>query len=177
MIPVVHARSACIVHRFEMRHAIFQLDTFFQLLNHRRGQIAKNTCGIHAQQLLRGVHHAVCQLAVIGHNQQAGGIEIQTPYGNPASVPNRRQAFKHRRAAFWVKTCGQFAFRLVIHQYPTSKALDPRAHRLAANFHTISWQNACAQRGHFAINLDLTRLNPLLNRPTRAQAPARQYLL
>lgn len=55
------------------------------------------------------MHEAVGKLTIGGEQQQAGGVDVQTPYLYPAHALQSRQVIKHRGAPFWIIAGAHFA--------------------------------------------------------------------
>src|ERR1044072_327733 len=113
-IPAVCATSGPRVRRLdalEGGRSIRELDAAAQLFNIGGTQFTLHAHRVLALELVARVHQPVCQLAIVGKEQEPGAIEVETAYCNPAA---RRQPGKHRRPALRIAGGDELAFRLVI---------------------------------------------------------------
>src|SRR5699024_6554825 len=71
---------------FEARHAVIQLYAFGQALEHGGIDRAMHTHGVFALQRVLRVFQPPFEFTVRGHQQQAGGVDVETTYGDPATT-------------------------------------------------------------------------------------------
>ena len=70
--------------RLETRHAIVERHADAQLLEGIVGDLAERPHRVFAALLEARVHEPARQLAVVGHQQQAGGVDVETAHRDPA---------------------------------------------------------------------------------------------
>ncbi len=105
------------------------------------------------------MHQAVSQFSIGGEQQQAAGINVQTPYRDPAGAAQARQAIEYRWTAFRIASGAEFALRLVIGKhaaYFRRRLGDRDQMAVDADFQGFIVFNAVAQRGEFAVDTDAT---------------------
>ena len=84
----------------ELRRAVLELDAGQQLLAPALFELAHHAHRVFALDVVARMHQPVRELARIGEQQQALGVEVEAADGDPFAVPHRRQLFEHRRPAF-----------------------------------------------------------------------------
>ena len=95
MVPAVFAAAAGVHDVTEMRRAVIEFHATAQRLDHFRRSLPKDAAGIFAVHLVGGVHHGVGQLTVGGQQQQAGGVNVQAAYRDPAAFAQAGQAVEN----------------------------------------------------------------------------------
>jgi len=94
------------------RRPVVQLNAAPQLVHpllaHRRGSLHP----VRLRHLVLGVHHALGKPGVVGHDQQAAGIEIQAAHGRKPRAGIRDQVI-NRWTAFRVAVSSQISFGLI----------------------------------------------------------------
>ncbi len=126
VIPVVGSFAACLPDLVETRQSILQQHPLPQPLQHLRRNLAQHPRRVFPFDLGRRVHQAVGQFAVVGHQEQALGVEIEPTDRDPAAIAQRGQVLEDRGPAFRIVAAGYLADRLVIGQH--SPPLPERAH-------------------------------------------------
>ena len=88
VIPAVGATAAGVGldDLLEARRAVVQFHAMDQALQRFPRRRAEDAHGVFALELLGGVHQLVGQFAVVGQQQQAGGVDVQAADGDPAPL-------------------------------------------------------------------------------------------
>jgi hypothetical protein len=92
--------------------------------DHFRAGLAQHSHRVLALDFIARMHHAVGQAAVIGKQEQAAGIEVQPPDGNPASALQPGQLGKNAGATRRIVPGNDLALRLVINQHARQAQLN-----------------------------------------------------
>ena len=122
------------------------------------------------------MHQRVGEFAVVGEQQQAGGLVVQPADGDPASAAQGRQIVEHRRALAGVVAGDDHSGALVRHQQARNGRL--RAAQLAAiDGDFVVRLNALAHMGGATVHRHPARGDPALHFAPRAQAAIGQRLV
>jgi hypothetical protein len=176
VIPVIDATPTRIPDTNETGRTIFQFYAVLEMLEHLRTDLTQYTHSIFAFQLLRGMHETIGKLPIGRQQQQAGGIEVKAPHGNPATPLEGGKILKDRGSTRRIGPGRELTDRLVIEQHathrPYSSLIEP--HRPAVNLNAVTDANPYTQFGWPAIDSDPSLTNPLFNFAPRTQPDTRQ---
>ena len=117
VIPVIAALAAPVDEAVELGRTVFEHDTVEQLLLLLVREFAEDTHRVLALQRIARMHHAVGQVAVVGDDQQATGIEVEATDGDPATGLEARQLVEHAGTAFRIVARDDLALRLMIDEH------------------------------------------------------------
>lgn len=162
----------------EVGRAVVQFDTVYQALEGLLRYLAQDTHGIFPLDCLGGVHKLVSQIAIIGQQQQAGGIDVQAAHGDPAPLFQGGQMAKDGGAALGIMAGDDLALRLVVGDDTQGLGAgwgQPQVAAIQAD--PIPRGDAVTQLGDLAIDLDPSRLDPALDLTPRAESGVGQDLL
>ena len=160
------------------RHAVFQLDAGQQLLAHALFQLAQRAHGVFAVDVVARVHQAVGQVAGVGEQQQALGVEVEAADGQPLAGLHGRQAVEHGRTAFRIVRADDFAGRLVVHQHARRLVVVHAAlQQLAVDAHGVGRQDALADVGRLAVHRHAAGDDQFFHVAARTQAGFGQHLV
>ena len=105
------------------------------------------------------------QLAVVGEQQYAGGVAVETSHGIDALGAGVLHNVHHGLALLGIVACGHAVLRLV----EQDVYLLLNGHRLVVELHLIGALHLCAQFGHhLSVDGHLTLLDVLISLTTRA---------
>ena len=144
------------------RHAIQQPLLFFF------GQCAQHPHRVLALQPKARMHQTVSQLARAGEQQQAFGIQVQTPNRLPLALVQLGQTAEHRGPVLRIILGHHFAGRLVVRNHPRRRSLNAHLDRLAIDLDLISELNALADVGRLVVDRDAPFGDKLLHLQPRA---------
>jgi len=140
-------------------------------------QCTQDPHGVLALQAKTRVHQAVGQLTGTGEQQQAFGVQIQTPHRLPFALVELGQAAKHRRTILRIVVRDHFADRLVISQHARRRRCDAVADRLAVDLDLVAELDALAHMGRFVVDEDLAIGDELFHLEARTQTGLGQHLV
>ena len=83
-------------------HAVGELDALSELLEDLIAYLAEDSYGVLPLDYMRGMHQAVCELTVIGEEDEAGGIDVKPSDRHPAAVRDDGKRLEHRRPAIGI---------------------------------------------------------------------------
>src|SRR5688572_8798232 len=112
------------------------------------------------------------QLAVIGEQQQSGGIHVKPADHDPTSAARRGQVIEHRGAALRVTARGHFTHGLVVQQYLRGIALAAQVQWPAVQADTIGTAGAITQYRDAVVDGHATGTDPFLYATPGAMARA-----
>ena len=162
--PVVNAGATGVNDVGEAGHAIFKLHTVEKIFYFLLSDLAHHAHGIFALNGVGRVHQAAGQLTVVGEQQQAGGVQIQSADGNPALAFEPWQLIEYRRAAFFVHTAADFAFRLVISNHPAhTRSVGIQFDDATVHGDDVGQGCAIAQAGFATVDADAAIGDPALH--------------
>ena len=121
------------------------------------------------------MHQAVRQLTISGEQQQAAGVVVEPPNGDPALAPKLWQLLKDSRPAFRIVAAADLAFRLVVEQVTMGSF--PDADVFAVNLNAVLVGNPITQGSHFSVDADSSVADPALYLPARGETPGGQDFL
>ena len=175
--PLMAVAGADRLECVELGGAIFQLHAAAQALDDVFADFALDAAHILALDFARRMHQRMCQLAIGGEQQQTGGIDVQSPYRNPAGALEHRQVVEYGRSALGVFTRGDFALGLVVQQYPAWLGQYGGHEHLAVEFDTVATVYRLTNAGDLTIDLYLAAADTLFQCPARAKPGLRQHLV
>ena len=94
--------------------AVFEPDALFQGFDHFIIDLTKHPYCIFPRYLMGWVHQSISQLAVVGKQQHAGGVDIQPSDSNPATGFQLGQTVKYRGAPFRILAGADLAFQATL---------------------------------------------------------------
>ena len=126
---------------------------------------------------LEGASSRCARLAIVGEQQQPGGIHVQPADDDPAPARWRRQSLEDGRPALRIAARGHLAHGLVIQQHLDGFAAPAEIERLAIEADPVGVGGAIAERGDAIVDGHAAGANPLFDAAARTVARARQQLL
>ena len=119
------------------------------------------------------MHQRVGQIAIRRQQQQASGVDVESPHRNPACALDWRQAVEYGRASLWIFARGQLAFWLVIDDGARWLTLRTCYEAAAIKFDAITTLHAAAKLSDRTVDLDLAIGDALFQRASRAKASSK----
>ena len=160
-----------------MRGPVLELDAIAQLLQHLGADRAVHAHRVLAFHLVGGMHQAIGKRAVVGEQQQATGIDIETSDADPASLVQTRQLLVHRVAPLRVGSRADFADRLVIHKDLRAGHVALQAQQLAVDGDFFTTVDLVAGFGDLAVDADAPLLQHRVDLPARARTLVSEIFL
>ena len=109
VVPFVCAFAALFVDAFDFCQAVFEHHAFFGEAAHLfGGQPAQYAHGVFAFDFEAGVGETLDEFTGGGQDEQAAGVDVQTPDGDPAAAGGLRQAVEDADAALRVRRGRRF---------------------------------------------------------------------
>ena len=176
-VPVVHPLATAVLDALEPRPLAVDLDAFQQLVALGLVQHAQRTHGVLALDPEARVHQLVGQLAGVGEQQQALGVDVQPAHRLPLALWQARQAPEHGGPLLGVVVRHHLASRLVIRQHPRPRRLDADLDGLAVHAHLVTPRDALAGVRGLAVHGDTAVGDHLLQVAARADAGLGQHLV
>ena len=112
-----------------------------------------------------GVHEAVGQFAVGCEDDEATGIDVESPHRNPLAVPYEWQVLEDGRAALRVFSGTDLPFGFVIEQHPPTGGGGTQGDGLAVDADPFLAGYPLSQGGAHAIHRDPPCRDPVLYLP------------
>ena len=137
-----------------MGHTIIQLDTVKQQLLFVLAQGTQNAHGIFALQAKARVHQIIGQLTRTGKQQQALGVDVQSPDRLPLPLHQFRQLSKHGRTVLRVIMRDNLTHWLVVRNHPRRWRVDAEFDRFAIDLDMITELNALTNMGRLIVDGD-----------------------
>ena len=109
------------------------------------------------------VHQLIRQLARVGQQQQAFGVQVKPTDRLPLALLQAGQASEHGRAVLRIVVRDNFARRLVICNDSRRRRHDANAHRFAVHFDLVAKRDALAGVSWLSVYGDLAVSDPLLH--------------
>ena len=176
-VPVVSALAAAVFDRAETRVLAVDADAFEQLGFRLGVERAQHPHRIFALDAEARVHQLVGELARVGEQQQAFGVQVEPTDRLPLALLQARQAAEHRRAVLRVVVRDDFADRLVVRDDAWRRRHDAHPHRLAVDLDVIAERDPLAHMSRLAVDGDLAVGDQLFHVAPRADAGLRQHLV
>jgi len=177
VVPVVGPLPAPFGDQAEAGQAVLELNAGAQTLEHFRSRLAEHAHRVFALDFVARMHHAIGEVAVVGKQQEAAGIEIEAADGDPAPALQPRQFCEHAGAPVGVVAGDYFAFRFVIDQHSRQAQLELELHQLAIDADLVFGTDALADVGRQAIDADAAGDDPFLEFAARTEAGIGQGLV
>jgi len=152
----------------EIGMAVLEKDSTPQALEHLGRWQTPQAHQVFAFDLAGRMHESMCQLAIVGEQQQTRGIDVEAPDHDPSSAGGRRQPIEYRWPALGIVARGHLADRLVIQQNLDSLAAAAQFQPFPVEADSISVRGAIAERGHLVVDGQATSANPFLDATPRA---------
>ena len=137
-VPVVDTFAATVFDALERGPLTIDIHAFEKTGLGRRFQHAQRAHRVLTLDAEARVHQLVGQLAGVGEQQQAFGVDVQPADRLPLALLQPRQAAEHRGALLRVVVGDDFTDGLVVRQHPGRGRRDAKAHRLAVQGHTVT---------------------------------------
>ena len=153
----------------EAGETVIELNAVAQGFQGALVNIASDAHPVFARDFGTGVHQAVGEGAVVGEEQEAGGVEVEAANADPATLAYFRQAVKDAGAAFGIVAGADFARRFVVHQDLAWGLLFRRdTQRAAVQAETFVPADGLADCGRFAVYFETACADPVFDFAARA---------
>jgi hypothetical protein len=143
-VPAVGALAAAVFDAAELGDAVVEAHAIEQLLFFLVAERAEHAHGVLALEAEARVHQPVGQLAGVGEQQQAFGVEVEPADGLPLALVQPGQLAEHRGPVLRVVVGDDLAGGLVVGDDAGGRRLDAHAHRLAVDLDLVAVLHALA---------------------------------
>ena len=123
------------------------------------------------------MHEPVSQFARGGEYQQATGIEVQPPHGQPFGAADDRQFLEHAAPALRIVATDDLAVALVIDDDSRQARGDLEFDLAASDLDHVLGRHAHAENGRLAVDLDLAGLDDFFHGAPRTEPGLREHFL
>ncbi len=164
VIPMIGALSAAVLECLDLGRAVLELDARQQRLLLFRRERADDPHRILALDLVTRVHHLVRELAGIGEQQQALGVEVEAPDRDPLAVADVGQLLEHGGPPFGIVARDDLARGLVVHENARARLGKANLHELAVDAHFVTGSDLLTHVGGLAVHGDPAGEDKLLHR-------------
>lgn len=176
--PAIGGPLARGFERVETRRTVIEIDASPQPLQDLRRDFAKDPHHVLADQTAGGVHQRMRKGPVGGHEQQAGGGEVEPAHADPAPAQEWRESLEDGRTLFRIVAGADLTGRLVVEQCALTRPGPAQGNdRPAIDGDVLAPRYPLAKRGLYPVDRDPTGANPGFDFAARAEAGASEHLL
>ena len=161
--PGVAALGRIDLDGIEVGRPILELDPAPQPLQYLVRRRSPEPHQVLTPYLARGVHEPMSEFAVIGEQQETGGIHVEPTHHDPSPTHRWRQSLEYGRPALRIIARGHLADGLVIQQY-FNRILSPaEVQRFPVETNPVRAFGAIAERRDPIVDGHATGTNPVFD--------------
>ena len=176
-VPAVHAFAAAVFDGAEVRFLAFDVHTRQQATFRLLLQRAQHAHRVFALDAEAWVHHLMRQVTGVGEQQQALGVDVQTPDRLPLALRQARQTPVHGGAVLRVVMGDDFADRLVVSDQARGWRHDAHLHDFSVDLDLVAKRDALAHMRRLAVHRDAPIQDHVFHVAPRAHAGLRQHFV